>query len=233
MRLVNIERPLIELEGADAAGIDDLDRDRLRRIENPADVVVDSLLRLAGREHAQQEVIAAEHRVSALVDDRRIAHLEVRLARVDRQHRRLKASRVTHLGIAIACCQRARCGVAAARAGQFATRINAAAMILGQQQAGEIELPSADVRVKVDRAGHHHSSAHVDLSHGAVIGRRRDDSTVAHIKIPDFTMHAVRRIVDPTTAELRHHGLQALKNGANRLRHGWQSSFRAVVERAW
>ena len=41
--LVEIELALVELEGADAAGIDDLDRDRLRGVHGPGDVVLDRL----------------------------------------------------------------------------------------------------------------------------------------------------------------------------------------------
>ena len=39
--LVEIEFALVELEGADAAGVDDLDRDRLGGVHGPGDVVLD------------------------------------------------------------------------------------------------------------------------------------------------------------------------------------------------
>jgi hypothetical protein len=71
-------------------------------VQRPCNVVVDGLLVFLRCEHAQQEVIAAQHGVAAGIEHGRIAHFHVRLARIDRQHRRLERSRVTHLGIAIA-----------------------------------------------------------------------------------------------------------------------------------
>ncbi len=102
MRLVEVEHALIELEGRDAARVHHLEPDALGVRDGPGDVVVDRALVVVRRQHAQQEVIAAEHRVGALVDNRRIAHLHVGLARVDRQHGRLEARGVTHLGVAVA-----------------------------------------------------------------------------------------------------------------------------------
>ena len=52
--LVEIELALIELEGADAAGIDHLDGDGLRGVHGPGDVVLDRLEVLLGRELAQE-----------------------------------------------------------------------------------------------------------------------------------------------------------------------------------
>ena len=43
MLLVEIELALVELEGADAAGIDDLDGDGLRRVQGPGDIVLVAL----------------------------------------------------------------------------------------------------------------------------------------------------------------------------------------------
>jgi hypothetical protein len=43
MLFVEIELALIELEGADAAGIDHLDRNGLRRMHGPGDVILDAL----------------------------------------------------------------------------------------------------------------------------------------------------------------------------------------------
>ena len=100
--LVEIELALVELEGADAARIDHLDGDGLRRMHGPGDVVFDGLEILLGRELAQEEIVAAEHGEGALVDHRRIAHLHMRLAGIGREHGRLEAGGVAHLGVAIA-----------------------------------------------------------------------------------------------------------------------------------
>ncbi len=100
--LVEIELALIELEGADAAGIDDLDGDRLRGVHGPGDVILDRLEVLLGRELAQEIVVGAEHDEGAFVDHRRVAHLHMRLARIGGQHGRLETGGVAHLGVAIA-----------------------------------------------------------------------------------------------------------------------------------
>ena len=100
--LVEIELALIELEGADAAGIDHLDGDGLARVQDPGDIILDRLEIPLGGELAQEEIVAAEHGEGAFVDHRRVAHLHMRLACIGRQHGRLEAGRVTHLGVAIA-----------------------------------------------------------------------------------------------------------------------------------
>src|SRR5262249_60728531 len=69
--LVEIELALIELEGADAAGIDHLDGDGLRRMHGPGDVVLDALEVLFGGELTQEIIIAPEHGEGAYVDHRR------------------------------------------------------------------------------------------------------------------------------------------------------------------
>jgi formylmethanofuran dehydrogenase subunit A len=71
------------------------------RIAREYDVTGRVVMAGAARHHAQQEVVAAEHRVAALVDDRRVAHLHMRVARVDWKDRGLEARRVAHFRIAI------------------------------------------------------------------------------------------------------------------------------------
>ena len=64
-------------------------------------------------EHPQEQFVVAEHDVGAVVDDRHVAHLQVRVARVRRHHRRLEGRGVAHLGVAVAGRQRAgRAGAA-------------------------------------------------------------------------------------------------------------------------
>ena len=106
--LVEIELALIELERADAARIDDLDGNRLGRVHRPGDIILDRReIGFAG-ELAQEEIVRAEHDKGAFVDDRRIAHFQVRLPRIRRQHRRLERRRVSHLGVAISGIKRRR-----------------------------------------------------------------------------------------------------------------------------
>ena len=102
MLLVEIELALIELEGADAAGIDHLHGDGLCGMHGPGDIILDRLEVLFRRELPQKVIVGAEHDESAFVDHRRVAHLHMRLARIGRQHGRLEAGGVAHLGIAIA-----------------------------------------------------------------------------------------------------------------------------------
>ena len=100
--LVEIELALIELEGADAAGIDHLHGDRLCGMHGPGDIILDRLEVLFRGELPQEIIVGAEHDEGAFVDHRRVAHLHMRLARIGRQHGRLEAGGVAHLGIAIA-----------------------------------------------------------------------------------------------------------------------------------
>ena len=88
---------------------------RLGGVHGPGDVVLDRATVLLGRELAQEEVVAAEHDERAFVDDRRVAHLHVRLARIGRQHGRLEAGGVAHLGVAVAGGHRRGQRVAARR----------------------------------------------------------------------------------------------------------------------
>ena len=153
--LVEIELALIEFEIADAAGVHHLDRDRLRGVHGPGDIILDALEFLFGRELAQEEIVAAEHDEGALVDHRRVGELHMRLARIGRQHGRLEAGGVAHLGIAIA----GDMGRGHARPGAGAVDIGAVTgrrYVLGQQHAGDRHLAAADMGVRVDGARHHH-----------------------------------------------------------------------------
>ena len=150
--LVEIELALIELEGADAARIDHLHGDGLRGMHGPGDVILDRLEVLLGRELAQEEIVAAEHDEGAFVDHRRIAHLHMRLARIGRQHGRLEAGGVAHLGIAIAG------DMVEGTAWPEPARVSSVrvtgspSMVLGQQHAGDGHLAAADMGVRVDGA---------------------------------------------------------------------------------
>ena len=163
MLLVEIQAALIELERRYPAWIDYLDSDRLRGVDGPRDVVVDGALILLRGHHAQQKIVTAKHYISALVDDRRVTHLHVSLARIDRQHRRLEACRVTHFGITVSSCKRSGSAIAARRPGQLCARKQIPSMILWKHRARDVHLAATDMRVHVDGAGHHQPSPTIDL----------------------------------------------------------------------
>ncbi len=55
----------------------------LRRVDRPADVVADALEDpLPSASMLQEQLVVAEHHVGAVVEDRHVAHLHVRVARV-------------------------------------------------------------------------------------------------------------------------------------------------------
>ncbi len=204
--LVEIELALIELEGADAAGIDHLDRDRLRRMHGPGDVVLDALELILGRELAQEIVIAAEHDEGAFVDHRRVAHLHMRLARIGRQHGRLEAGGVAHLGIAISGDHGRRHGMTRAGAGESGALDLVLHVILRDHHAGDGHLAAADMGVRVDGAGHHHAALHVvGLCH-APVGRCPHDPPVLDIDVADLAAHLVGGVIDFAAGQLDHHG---------------------------
>ncbi len=206
MLLVQVHLPLVELEGGDAARIDHLDADAVGRVQGPGDVVVDQLLVRARGHQAEQEVVAAQHDVSALVHDRRVAHLEMGLAGVDRQDRRLEAGGVAHLRVAVSCGEGAGCRVPRGGAGQVGAGHRIGAMVLGQHRAGDVELSAADVGVHVDGTGHDHPAGQVVVVVDRFIGGRGgDDPPVAQIQIADLAVHAVGGIVDPAALEPDQH----------------------------
>ena len=160
---VQIQIALVELEGTDATGVDHFDGKGLGRGNGVGDIVVDLFLALARGEHAQKEIVAAEHHIGALVDNRRIAEFHVRLAGVGRQHRRFEAGGVAHLGIAVARRQSRRRGVADTGSRARGAGHRMGPVVLRQQGAGDINLAAADVGVRVDGAGHDHLTAQIDL----------------------------------------------------------------------
>ena len=154
--LVEVERALVKLERADAARVHDLDGERLRGLHRPADVVLDEGHALLLGERTQEEVVIAEHDERALVDDRRVAHLEVRLACVGGQHRGFEGGGVAHLGVAIAGGHGRGHRVAAAGTRKIGARDFLAEVILRHQHAADGDLAAADVGMRVDSAGHDH-----------------------------------------------------------------------------
>ena len=205
MLLVEIELALIELEGADAAGIDHLDGDRLRRMHGPGDVVLDALELLLGRELAQKIIVAAEHDEGAFVDHRRVAHLHMRLARIGGQHGRLEAGGVAHLGIAISGDHGRRHRVARPGAGESGALDLVLHVVLGDHHAGDGHLAAADMGVRVDGAGHHHPALHVVVLRHAPVGRRGHDLSVLDIDVADLAAHFVGGVIDFAAGKLDRH----------------------------
>ena len=202
MRFVDVEVARVELECADAPGVDDLDGDALGGIQRPGNVVVDHTLVGARGHQPQQEIVVAEHGVAALVDDRRITHFHVGLACVDRQHGRLEARGVAHLGIAITGSEGRRRGNAAAGTGDGRSRKGAVAMIFGKHRARDVDLAAADMSMQVDRAPHDDASRKIVLAINRYPWRRRrDDVTVVHEQIAHLAIDPISGIVEPAAAE--------------------------------
>ena len=138
----------------------------------PGDVVLDELeVDFFSAMSAQQEVVAAEHDEGALVEQRRVAHLQMRLAGVGRQHRRLEAGRVAHLRVAVAGDHGRGQRMAGAGARQRRMRDLVLLVILRHQRAGDRHLAAADVGVRVDGAGHHDLAREVVLLVDACLRR--------------------------------------------------------------
>ena len=187
-------------------GIDDLDRDRLRGMHGPGDVILDGLEILLRRELAQEIVVGAEHDEGALIDHRRVAHLHMRLARIGGQHGRLEAGGVAHLGIAVASDMGRGHGAAGAGAGEIGAGDGIAAMILGQQHAGDGHLAAADMGMRVDGAGHDDAALHVIGRVRPGVGLGGDDLAVLDIDVADFAAHLVGGVVDFAAGQLDEHG---------------------------
>ncbi len=205
--LVEVERTLIELEGADAAGVDDLDRQRLRSVHGPGDVVLDEGEVLLLCKRAQEEVVAAKHHERALVDHGRVAHLEVRLPRIGRQHGRLEGGRVAHLGIAVAGGHGGGHSVAAARARQIGARDRIVLVVLRQHHTADGHLAAADVAVRIDGAGHDDTAVKRILPIDARAGwRRSDDAAVLGVDVAHLAVDPIHRVIDFSAGELDEHG---------------------------
>ncbi len=200
--LVEIELALVELEGADAAGVHYLYGDRLRCVHGPGDIVLDRREVLLRRELAQEIIIRAQHDECAFVDHRRVAHLHMRLARIGRQHGGLEAGGVAHLGVAVAGDMRRRHRAARARARELGACDRIAAMILGQQRAGDGHLAAADMGVRVDGARHNDLARDVVGLVGARLRPGRNDLAVLDIDVAHGPAHIVGGVINPAAGQL-------------------------------
>ena len=202
-RNVEAELAAVELEGADAAGIDHLHRHRMCGAHHPGDIVVDHRLLGAFGQEAQQEIVVAEHDIAALVDHGRVGELGMGVARVARHHRRLEGGGIAELGIAIAGEEGAGRGMAAAAAPLAVMGAFMAAMVLGHQGAGEIHLAAGDMAVDVDAAGHDDLAGEIEALIDADIGAgSAADAPVTDIEIRRLAAPLVGGIEDAPAAEL-------------------------------
>ena len=207
--LVEVQPALVELEGADAARIDHLHRDSLRGVHGPGDVVLDLLEVALFRDRAQHEVVAAEHDERALVEERCVSQLEMRLARVGRQHRGFEAGGVAHLGVAIAGNHRGGQRVPRAGARERGVCDLVVLVVLRHQRARDRDLAAADVGVRVDGARHDDLAAEVVLLVDARFRRRGHDAAVGDVDVAHLAVHAIGRVVQFSARQLDHH-----RNGA-------------------
>ena len=79
-------------------------------------------------------------------------------------------------------------------------------MVLGQQHAGDGHLAAADMRVRVDGAGHYDFALDVVGLIGLAIGLGGDDLAIQDIDVADFAADLVGGIVDLAARELDEHG---------------------------
>ncbi len=205
--IVDAERAAIELEGADAAGIDHLDRMGGGRPDHPGDVVVDLALRGATRQPPQQELVIPQHDVGALVEDGDVGHLHMGRARVRRHHRRLEGGGIAHRRIAVAGGEgRGRGKTGPAPQARTFRELHVLAVIRRRQQPSQIDLAAGDVAVDVDGASHHQLARDVmDRGGLSAIGGRRNDAIAVD---PDIALPLGRRfsgIDDAAASETQHH----------------------------
>ena len=148
MRLVDIQLPLVEFEGVDSTCVDDFDRHRRAGCDHPSDIVVDLVLAGSRCDHAQEHTIVSQYHVSSGIQPRRIAHLHVRLPRIGRQHRWFKTGRIAHLQVTPAGLP----GPRHRSAQRPKPRLfpNTFRGPLGPEQASQVDLATADMRVDVD-----------------------------------------------------------------------------------
>ena len=207
MLFVQIQLALVELEGADAAGVDHLDADALRGLNRPGHVVVDDFLLGARGHQPQEEIIAAKHRVAADIHQRRVGHFHVRLTGIDRQHGRFETGGVPHFRIAVTRRQGRRRDIAGAGPHRAGTRHGIAPMVFRQQVAGDGDLAAANMGVHVDGAGHDDLAPAVEFlirlrSVSLMMG---DDAPVTHEDVADFAIDAMRGVVNLAAGQFGQH----------------------------
>ena len=193
----------VVLERRDAAGVDDLDPKRARRLQCPGDMIAERACAFARTQEAEHEIVIAEDRQNRLVDDRGVGKFEMRVQGVVRRDRRLDHGREAHLGIEPPRLERRPTDFGERRLGG-AARVGA--MVFGQHEAGGVHVRARDMRMDVDAAGHRDKPARVHrlVRLGAVL-RGCDDCIVADPKIADFVA-AVGGIDDMRALDAGQHG---------------------------
>ncbi len=167
-----IGHDIVEREGADIvlerhrrAGIDAFDADAFRDIERRRDIIGNGGGAGPVADHREKKIVIAEHGQDRLVDDRHVGEFEMRMQSVMRHHRRLDDHGEAHRRIAAAGLEGGPAGRRERRLGR--TR-PVGAMIFRQQKARRVHIAAGDVRMNVDRAGHHDLAGHVINRIGAL-----------------------------------------------------------------
>ena len=173
----------VVLERRDAAGVDDLDPERPRRLQCPGDVIADRACAVADAHEAEREIVVAENGQDRLVDDRRVGEFEMRVQGVMRRDRRLDHGGEAHFDVEPAGLERRPPDLRQRRRGGAARM---GAMLFGQQQAGGVHVGARDMRMDVDAAGHHDESGRVDRFVRARVLRGRHDPVAADPQIADL-----------------------------------------------
>ena len=148
----------VVLERRDAAGVDDFDPKRARRLHCPGDVIAERACAFARAQEVEDEIVIAEYRQNRLVDDRGVGEFEMRVQGVMRRDRRLDHGREAHLGIEPPGLERRPTDFGERRLGGAARM---GAMMFGQHEAGGVHVRARDMRMDVDAAGHRDKPARV------------------------------------------------------------------------
>ena len=148
----------VVLERRDAAGVDDLDPKRPRRLQCPGDMIADRACAFARTHEAEHEIVIAENGQDRLVDDRGVGEFEMRVQRMMRRDRRLDHGREAHLRIEPPGLEGRPAGVGERRRGGTARM---GAMLFGQHEARGVHVRAGDMRMDVDAAGHRDEPARV------------------------------------------------------------------------
>ena len=194
-------RPL--LPDLDAAGVDDLQRVAAGGVQQVAEEVAE-LLVLPGGDPVHDVVVVADEDVEALVDDRRVVELFVRVPRAEGRDGGVEHGRVPQAGVQVAGGERRR--RAAERAGprqRRAAHRGVVAAVFGPEFAGDVDLRPGDVGVHVDAAGHDDHPGQIEAADGrGRVGGRGDDLAALDPEVADFARDAVRGVVDGAAGEV-------------------------------
>src|SRR5262249_19031256 len=150
-------------------------------------------LHLAGLDEVEQDLVVGHQHTRRLVHDGRVAQFLVRVPGRQDRHRRLVDGRVSESRVKVAGDERRRRRPADAAATDLGAQDVMAAVIFGDQGAGEVERRAGDGGVDVDPAGKHNQAGRVD---GPPALDGLDDASTANADVANDAIDAVGGVVD-------------------------------------